>query len=111
MSERKVTTRSHEFILSFQLDGVCEAMRLMISRGLDPGSVTRRVLKALRDDFVQRCSGKAIDLIPEITDNTAPDDLYVIAELLRATNLSFLSQEEREERGPLGFSCGNASAR
>jgi hypothetical protein len=49
-------------------------------------------------------SGRAIEKIPEIADNLTTEELYVVAELLRATNHSFLTPEEREERGQFGFS-------
>ena len=97
------TTLTHEFIASFQLDGVCRALEIFVTRGIDPGDVTRSIVKALRDDCMERWSGRAMQKIPEITDTLSTAELFVVAELLRATNNSFLTPEEREERGPFGF--------
>jgi hypothetical protein len=104
MPESKVTsTRTHEFLASFQIDGVCGTLQQLVPRGIEPGPELRAMLQRLRDDFVGRCTGRAIDMIPEVTSTTFAVDLLAVAEVLRATNIAFLTPDEQQERTRFGF--------
>jgi len=97
------STRTHEFIASFQIDGVCGALQELVPHGIEPGPDLRAMLQSLRDDFVGRCKGRSIDLIPPVTDSTSGVDLLAIAEVLRATNIAFLTPDEQQERRRFDF--------
>jgi len=47
--------------------------------------------------------GSPSERIPEVSDDMGAPDLYAVAELIRATNLAFLTPEEMEERSAMGF--------
>jgi hypothetical protein len=95
--------RSVGFIASFQMDALCAVLRELVLHGIEPGPATRGVLKSLRDEFVDKSSGTPIERIPEVSDDVGTSDLYAIAELVRATNMAFLTPEEMQERGAMGF--------
>lgn len=97
-------TRGDFFIRSFQIDGLCAALRHLTAVNLEPGQAAKQLLKALREGFLENSSGQITRLIPEVSDTSSTADLVVIAEVLRATVTSFLSPEELEERGKMGFS-------
>jgi hypothetical protein len=108
MSESKpppkaTTTRSNEFIASFQIDAVCGVLRELVLRGIEPGPEVRHIVKRLHDDFVGRATGGPIEHIPDVSDGVSASDLYAIAELIRATNLAFLTPEEIHERAIMVF--------
>jgi hypothetical protein len=102
-TDRRVTNRSHEFIASFQLDAMCETLRFLLASQLEPSVLAHQLVKRLRDDFVTFGSGRAVEAIPEITEQMSPVDLYLAAEFLRYTLSAFLTPDEREERGPFGL--------
>ena len=96
--------RSNLFVMSFQVEGLCTAMRTTVSVGGEPGPATLSLLKNLRDSFVSVGSGFTVEHIPSIHDGMNPHDALAAAEVLRTTILAFLSPEEAEEqRGVLGF--------
>ena len=103
MPDRPLKNRSNNFIVYFQIEGVCMALRQLVPHGVEPGPQTRQLVRNLHDGLVEVSSGKPIEHIPEVTDNTGPADLLVIAETLRSTMLAFLTPEEVKERGALGF--------
>jgi hypothetical protein len=106
--EKKPTqSRSDEFLASFQMQAMCSSLRSLVAVGADPGPEARAFLKSLRDAFVSRCSGRAIDRIPEVEDDTSGPALLVIAEILFFTNLAFLTPEEVEEQRRIGFHRGS----
>jgi hypothetical protein len=95
--------RSVRFVTSFQVDALCGALRDLVLHGIEPGPATRRLLKSLRDDCVARTSGGPTQWIPEVSDDVGPADLYAIAQVVRATNMAFLTPEEMQERTSIGF--------
>jgi hypothetical protein len=101
--EKKVTTRSEQFIVYFQLEAICRHLRSLLLNGIEPGPATLGIVKSLRDSSVGRTIGKASECIPEVNEKTASADLLAIAELVLATNVAFLSSEELEERARIGF--------
>ena len=103
MKPKAVTTRSIEFIAQFQVEALCACLRTLILARAEPGPQTRQVVKSLRDELVSRCSGKPSERIPEVTDSTNASDLLMIAELVRATGIAFLTPEEIQERRSIGF--------
>jgi hypothetical protein len=71
--------------------------------GIEPGPETRAVLKSLRDEFVQRSTGKPTERIPEVKPETSPADLLTVAEVVLATNIAFLTPEELEQAKQIGL--------
>ena len=106
MKPKTTNTRSIEFIAQFQVESICQSLRTMIHARVEPGQQTRRVLQSLRDELVARCTGKPSERIPQVTDDTSSSDLLMIAELVRATGIAFLTPEEIEERRSIGFPTG-----
>lgn len=94
----EVINRTGIFIITFQLEGLCFALRQTVPHGLAPsvGSVT--LLKKLHDDFASITTGRALNGFPEIKESLTPVDILAIAETLRSTAASFLTPDEREER-------------
>jgi hypothetical protein len=107
MEKQPAQSRSNEFLASFQMQALCNSLKSLIAVGTDPGPEARALLKALREEFVGRCSGRAIDRIPDVTDDTSGAALLVIAEVLFFTNLAFLTPEEAEEQRRFGFQIGS----
>ena len=103
MKEKKVTTRSVEFLAYFQLEAICRLLRNLVLNGIAPGPETRNVLKNLRDEFVARTSGRPSERIPAVTPEMSPADLLAVAEVVLATNTAFLTPEELEQRKQIGF--------
>ena len=92
-------TRQGLFVVSYQVEGLCVALRLMVQSGNPAGPETRQLLRRLMSTFRSLVtSGPALEGIPEISDTTAAADLLSIAETLRTTALCFLTPEEHEER-------------
>lgn len=99
-----MSNRSNNFVASYQIEGLCTALRVVVSSGAQPGKSARELLRCLRDGFVESGTGTTVEQIPEVTDSTPAADLLIIAEVLRATMLAFLTPEEIEEnRGVFGF--------
>ena len=103
MEPKLLATRSVEFIAQFQIEAMCQSLRILIQSRVEPGPLTRQVLASLRDELVARCSGKPIERIPQVTEETSPADLVTIAELVKATGIAFLTPEEIQERKSIGF--------
>ncbi len=102
VSEKTVTTRSIEFIAYFQLEAICHHLRNLVLSHIEPGPETRKVVKSLRDEFVNRTSGKPSERIPDVTADMSPADLLTVAEVVLATNVAFLTPKELEERKRIG---------
>jgi len=97
-------TRSAPFIISFQLDGFCRALELMIQTQEKPGPMTVSILKRLFDEISGFTTGAALQCIPAFDDKTPLPDLLAIAETLRATQQAFLTPEEAlEKKASAGF--------
>jgi hypothetical protein len=96
--------RSNLFIASFQVEGLCTALRATTAVGGQPGPATLELLKSLRDAIVSVGSGLTVEHLPEVTNEMNSYDVLTTAEVLRTTILAFLSPEEAEEqRGVFGF--------
>jgi hypothetical protein len=95
--------RSNLFVMSFQIEGICSAIRTTVSMGDRPGPATLTLLRSLRDSFVSVGSGFTVEHIPTVHDDMNPHDALAVAEVLRTTILAFLSPDEAEERGTFGF--------
>lgn len=104
MDQPRRVTRSNTVLASFQIEGLCKALRELVLRGIEPGDVARGLLRSLRDTVVGSVIGATVEHIPEVTKEALASDLLVVAEVLRATMLAFLTPEEAEEqRGTFGF--------
>ena len=90
--------RSNLSVLSFQIEGLCTALRLIIPQGLRVGKETIAILNKLRDDLYSVSEGKPFEKLPEVTENSETSDVLVFAETLRGTLMSFLTPEEVEEQ-------------
>ena len=105
MSKDEPIERSDRYILSYQLDGLCLALRLMIQFGATPGAKTLQLLTKLRTEVGKNVTGPAMKDVPDIDPHASLPELVAVAEVLRSTLQAFLSPEEvSEKRGPLGFS-------
>jgi hypothetical protein len=100
MAEEKgsLINRSNVFILSFQLEGLCAALRIVVPNGLEPKAGTLALLKKLHDDFESICTGRSLQNFPTIDELLSPVDMLAVAEVLRLTVLSFLSPDELSEQ-------------
>jgi len=100
----KLIDRTGVFIISFQLEGLCTALRLTVPQGLLPGTGTLAILKKLVADFESISSGQCLKNLPTISESSSPMDVLAMAETLRMTVLAFLSPEEiSEHRRAIGF--------
>jgi len=70
---------------------------------LEAGTAARDCLRDLRQKFIANARGPNIETIPDVDESTTTADMIVIAEVLRATMTAFLSPEDIQERGRLGF--------
>ena len=102
-NKKREMTRSDAFLASFQSDALCRTLQALVLNGIEPGPEARSLLKSLRDEFVARATGRPCERIPDVTDATSGADLLVIAEVLRATDIAFLTPEEIEDRAAIGF--------
>lgn len=94
--------RSNLFIASFQAEGLCQAMRLTISVKGIPGPASISLLRNLRE--LVAGAGIAVEHLPNVAEDMDPFDVLMIAEVVRATILAFLTPEEAaEQRGVFGF--------
>lgn len=94
-----LVTRQGFFLVSYQIEGLCVALRLMVQTGVSAGPQTRELLNNKLSVFRSLImSGPGLDGLPDITDAIATADLLSIAEILRTTALCFLTPEEHEER-------------
>jgi hypothetical protein len=99
-----MSTRSNNFVASFQIEALCQSLRTLAANRLEPGSAARGVLRSLRDGFVKSGTGTTVQHIPDVGDECSLADLIVIAELLRVSMIAFLTPEEADEqRGYFGF--------
>jgi hypothetical protein len=99
MAEEKLITRRGIFIVSYQLDGICNALRLIVQTGAPVGSPVRAIVAKLRADFARLlASGRALDSLPEVSDDMSAPELLALAETLRSSALCFLTPDETDER-------------
>lgn len=95
------------FIVSFQLEGLCAALRLITQCGVQLGDATVILLQKLQRDFRGLVeSGCVVDDVPDVTSGMTTPEMLAIAEVLRASALSFLSADEAEDhRRSIGFAA------
>src|SRR5205823_11516572 len=89
--------RTGLFIISYQLEGLCTALRLTVPHGLAPGPDTLAILKKLVADFASISTGRCLQDLPTISQSSSPVDVLAMAETMRTTVLAFLSPEEISE--------------
>jgi len=100
----KLIDRTGLFIISYQLEGLCTALRLIVPQGLAPGADTLAILKKLVADFASISTGPCLTGLPTVTASSNRVDVLAMAETLRTTVLAFLSPEEiAEHRRAIGF--------
>ena len=95
---RPPTHRTGLFLLSFQLEGLCTALRQVVPSGLPLGPETIAMARRLKLTFDGIASGPPVEGLPDIDETTAPVDVLMLIEVLRSTLLAFLSPEEIDER-------------
>ena len=96
--------RTQWFMLYFQADGLCNALRLLAQTNQSPGNATIELLKALKAESEVIGNGKAFERLPDIGQGSSLSDMLVAAEVIRSTMLAFLSPEELEDqRRAMGF--------
>ena len=101
----KPINRTGLFIISFQLEGLCTALRHCLACNLTPGPASVGLVQKLFDEFREISTGRWAERFPEISESLLPSDLLAIAETLRMTVVSFLSPQETEDRAQIvGFS-------
>jgi hypothetical protein len=104
MSDKVTFKRNDFFVHSFQIEGLCMALRQTISLGLAPGPTSISILKSLRDRTIEISSGQWLANLPEVHSEMNAQDVLTVAEVLRTSVLAFLSPEElQEQRGTFGF--------
>jgi hypothetical protein len=91
-------SRSGRSILSFQLQGLCNALRVVVQSGQPAGSTSVALLVKLRSDMLTLVSGPCVEDLPQISGDTKSGDMLVYAELLNETLNAFLNPEEGEEK-------------
>ncbi len=87
-------SRSGRFILHFQIQSLLESLTNVSASNSEITSVTREVVRKVRNDMLKITSGTSIESIPEINDDVTSADLLIIVALLNGTSKSFLSEEE-----------------
>jgi len=102
-------SRSHRAVLSWQLQGVVSALRLTIQCGLTHGNHTLALLANIRKHIEDPVNGLglggvAIDNVPQLTDDSCPAEVLVVAEAFYGLVLCLLAPDERnEQRGNFRF--------
>lgn len=96
--------RSSFFIASFQIEGLCTAIRFTLQTNGEIGPQTINLLRGLRELLAASCDNEIEKQIPDISSDLSCSDLLAVAEVIRVTFLAFLSPEEATtQRGTLGF--------
>jgi hypothetical protein len=89
--------RSGRSILSFQLQCLCNTLRIAVQAGQPAGAANAALQVKLPDDMLSMVSGRCVDSLPEI-NVASPAELLAHAEVLNETPNAFLSPEEGEEK-------------
>ena len=104
MDEENRIQRSVLRVMAFELEGLCEGLRNTVPHGLNPSHTTIGVINRLLADFSEKADGCVLDDLPPLDESTSPVDMLIVAEILRASLMAFLTPDEREERERLfGF--------
>lgn len=102
-------SRSGPFVLHFQLQGFCNALRLALQCGHKPGATSFQVFAKLHTEWRNQATGRQIEDFPELDANASAADLLVVAETLLASSLAFLTPEQiSEKRSAFGFAAQSA---
>ena len=97
-------TRTDRFILFFQLDGLCNALRLGVQAGQQPGTASLALLRKFRNDLLSNIQGVPTAGLPEIEEVADALDILALAEVMRTTIMAFLTPEELTEgKKAVGF--------
>ena len=91
-------SRSGRSILSFQLQGLCNALRIAVSTGQPAGAACVALFDKLRIDLLALTSGRCVEGLPEISGDVTLVDMLVYSEVLNETLNAFLNPEEGEEK-------------
>lgn len=89
--------------MHFQLEGLCEALRLIVQSQAEAGDATFQLLQKMYADSIKMTHGKCVHGLPKPSRQAPVADWLSIAECLRHMSLGFLSPEEHQERCKLGF--------
>jgi hypothetical protein len=101
----RLILRGGLFIISFQLDGLCTALRYAVPAGLEVGAGTIALLRKLHDDYASISSKRPLAGFPAVDKDLTAVDVLAVAETLRSTVLAFLTPDELEDRKQvMGFS-------
>lgn len=95
--------RTDVFVLSFQLESLCDALRLIVQTGSTPGKDVRDAINNMRNYLIENMTGKTTSHIPAIAEDGNTADMLIVAELVRGSLLSMMSPDEIAERGKFGF--------
>jgi hypothetical protein len=98
MEDDKQINRSSLLVMTFELEGLCNGLRCTVPNGLAPSSTTVAIMNRLIAEFSRKAEGCVLDDLPPLDENTSPVDLLIVAEMLRATLMSFLTPDERDAR-------------
>ena len=97
-------SRSHKAVLSWQLAGIVNGLRLTAPYNLPPSKATIALLARVREQIEAKgekglgLSGVAIDNIPHLDDQSSPVEVLIIAEALNSLIQCLLEPDEREEQ-------------
>jgi hypothetical protein len=99
MADEKLISRRGLFIVSFQAEGVCLALRLVLQTGAPVSAPTRVIVAKLRSDFQSLiANGRVAEGLPEVSEDMGTAELLTLAEIIRMSVLCFLTPDETEER-------------
>ncbi|MCP4712929.1 MAG: hypothetical protein GY869_30240 [Planctomycetes bacterium] len=91
-------SRSNLSVLSYQIESLCVALRVVVPHGLRPGKDTITLINHIKKEITSVSSGGYFESIPDASIDSEPADILIIAETLRGTLMSFLTSEEIEEQ-------------
>ena len=101
---QKGESRSHKAVLSWQLAGIVNGLRLTAPCNLPPGKATIALLERIRKQMEAKggkglgMSGVAIENILHLDDQSSPVEVLIIAEALNGLVHCVLEPDEREEQ-------------
>ena len=90
--------RSALLVMAFELEGLCNSLRITVPNGLAPSRTTIAIMNKLLEEFSEKADGVLLDNLPPLDEKTSPVDVLIVAEILRSTLTAFLSPEELHER-------------
>ena len=99
-------SRSGPFVLHFQLQGFCNALRFALQCGQQPEAATFLLFAKLHEEWRRQATGRQVEDFPVLDPNASAADLLVVAETLLASSLAFLTPEQIDEkRAAFGFAA------